>query len=351
MRLNNPRVCRALAGIAFAAVLLCASCGLPTSAAFADDDSKSSAAASAAAEKPDYSSLSLEELKNLVQELTGKRDEAQARLADLDARRESTGKQLSAAEEKLASAQALADSAVVERYKTQRHGAGLVDAVLAAPDFNELVEQVAYVERIAEVDLGALRTSRNEVKALGLKKKMIEFEHSSVEKRLEALSANLEQATAARDEAQRKADLVANAHLTPDGADWGAGEEKFIEVWAPRIDAYFAEAPLAGQGKTFAKAAWANHVDPRFSPAISNIESSKGRICIRPYNAWGWGAADSDPYGLASEWGSWEEAINAHVKGLARGYGYTISEGGAQSYCPGNWEEWYATTVAQMNSI
>lgn len=331
---------------------MCVDCGLPLCGAYADEASGSSASAeSAAAEKPDYSELSLEELKTLVREKTDERDEAQARITDYEARLESTEAEITLMEEKLLYAQELADAAVIERYKTQKHGADLIDALLASPDFNELVEQVTYVERIAEVDLGALRARRNEMKGLKLKKKVLEYEHSVIGKRLEVITSELEQATAARDEAQRKADLVANAHLTPDGADWGAGEERFIAVWAPRIDAYFAGSPLAGQGKAFAKAAWANHVDPRFSPGISNIESSKGQFCIRPYNAWGWGAADSDPYGLASEWESWEEAIDAHVSGLARGYGYTISEAGAQSYCPGNWEEWYAYTIAQMNSI
>ena len=77
---------------------------------------------------------------------------------------------------------------------------------------------------------------------------------------------------------------------------------------------------------------------------------SKGAYCIRPHNAWGWGAADSDPYGLASEWSSWEEAIDAHVKGLADGYGYTISILKAQKYCS-SWSSWYNNTLAQMAEI
>ena len=48
---------------------------------------------------------------------------------------------------------------------------------------------------------------------------------------------------------------------------------------------------------------------------------------------------------------SWEEAIDAHVSGLARGYGYTISVAGAKKYCPPNWFNWYNNTLSEMNRI
>jgi hypothetical protein len=99
---------------------------------------------------------------------------------------------------------------------------------------------------------------------------------------------------------------------------------------------------MAGQGRTFAEAAWNYGVDPRFSPAISNTESTKGRYCFLPHNAWGWGSVS---------WGSWEEAINAHVRGLANGYGGAISIAGAKKYCPPNWEHWYNSTLNEMNKI
>ena len=127
-----------------------------------------------------------------------------------------------------------------------------------------------------------------------------------------------------------------------DGADWDADEAAFVNEWAGRIDAFLAGSAMAGQGTAFAKAAWTYGVDPRWSPAIANTESSLGANCFLPYNAWGWGSAS---------WSSWEEAIDAHVGGLARGYGYTISIRAAQKYCPPNWENWYNNTLAAMNMI
>lgn len=128
-----------------------------------------------------------------------------------------------------------------------------------------------------------------------------------------------------------------------DGVDFSIGREAFITTWAPRIDAYLAGYPLAGQGITFANAAFEYGIDPRMSPAISNTESTRGQNCFKPHNAWGWMS------GIG--WSDWESAINAHVKGMAEGYGYTITLGVAKKYCPPTYEEWYAKTKAQLDSI
>ena len=155
--------------------------------------------------------------------------------------------------------------------------------------------------------------------------------------RIAAEQAAIEQAAKAREE-----QLEANGALAIAPVDFSVGKEAFIAEWTERIDNYIAGSPLAGYGSVFANAAWENGVDPRWSPAISNTESSKGRNCFLPYNAWGWGQ---------ESWSSWEEAINAHVAGLAEGYGHTISMANAKKYCPPNYLNWYSNTLAQMQLI
>ena len=127
-----------------------------------------------------------------------------------------------------------------------------------------------------------------------------------------------------------------------DTADWSSDEDAFVSQWTARINNYLAGSPLSGYGETFARAAWTYGVDPRWSPAISYVESTKGAYCFASHNAWGWGSVS---------WDSWEEAINAHVAGLARGYGYTLTYAAAQKYCPPNADHWYNSCLAQMNSI
>ena len=117
--------------------------------------------------------------------------------------------------------------------------------------------------------------------------------------------------------------------------------EYYVEVWGARIDNYLAGSPLYGYGYAFAEAAWDYGVDPRWSPAISAVESSKGWYCFEPYNAWGWFAY------LGSDWDS---SIRAHVAGLASGYGYTLSYAAAARYCPPG-DAWYAATAAQLVAV
>ena len=117
--------------------------------------------------------------------------------------------------------------------------------------------------------------------------------------------------------------------------------DKFISVWAPRIDAFNEGWPLAGYGKVFAAAAYDYGVDPRWSPAIARLESSSGTYCFADHNAWGWG--DSD-------WPDWETAIKSHVRGLAHGYGYTLTMAGAAMYCPPG-DLWYTTVGTYMKEI
>ncbi len=140
-----------------------------------------------------------------------------------------------------------------------------------------------------------------------------------------------------------QADAYSNDAPALSDVDFSCGKEAFVDEWGARINAYLAGSPLAGYGDVFAEAAWNYGVDPRWSPAISNTESSKGLYCYRKYNAWGWMSGES--------WSSWEEAINAHVAGLASGYGFTISLAAAQKYCPPNYENWYNNTLNEMAKI
>lgn len=156
----------------------------------------------------------------------------------------------------------------------------------------------------------------------------------------EAARAAERAAIAAAEEAKALA-LVNGAPQLPD-VDFSCGKEAFVAEWSARIDAYLAGSPLAGYGSVFATAAFENGVDPRWSPAISNTESTKGRNCFRPYNAWGW---------MAESWSNWDEAINAHIAGLARGYGYTITVANAKKYCPPTYLDWYSKTLNEMTKI
>ncbi len=143
-------------------------------------------------------------------------------------------------------------------------------------------------------------------------------------------------------EAQASAAEAIPSNPLPERVSLETPREQFIDEWGRRIDAYLQGSPLSGKGPVFAAAAWDNGVDPRWSPAISATESSRGAHCFRPHNAWGWGQ---------SSWNSWDEAIYAHVNGLKRIYGYSITPQAAMKYCPPNYVHWYTYTLSQMERI
>ncbi len=275
-------------------------------------------------------------------------------------------------EEAIPLQQARSDAAARELYKFEQQRLGLIDLLLSADSFFDFMTSLDYVNRVTTTNVAEI-ARLNELKAeLDAEEDELEEAKSAADARAADAERALTAAQEARLEAQRKAaeaarqeaeaDVAARAAagggesagggvgdaaaaadaIVNDSADWATDESSFVNSWAARIDSYLDGSPLAGQGRAFAQAAWNYGVDPRWSPAIAYLESSLGAYCFLPHNAWGWGA---------ESWGSWEEAIDAHVRGLARGYGYTISWEAACKYCPPNAEHWYNVVLAQMNSI
>ena len=170
----------------------------------------------------------------------------------------------------------------------------------------------------------------------------IDEKHEQARLAAEAEQKKKDEEARARAEEMQKKWNAGSALQGLEEVDWSVGETAFIEEWTGRIDNYLKGTALAGYGATFARAAWENGIDPRWSPAISNTESGNGANCFLPHNAWGWGS---------SAWSSWEEAINGHVAGLARGYGYSITYEYAKKYCPPNTDFWFNNTLNQMKKI
>ncbi len=145
------------------------------------------------------------------------------------------------------------------------------------------------------------------------------------------------------------------------GADFSMAKEAFTKKWGDAIDAFYAQfgstagftPPLQGHGAEMAAAAYDRKIDPRLCAAVSIAESSGGKYCIKSCNAWGWGAADSDPYGGASAWDSWGSAIEAWHEGMATSKtglatAATIGDLG-EIYCSSH--AWASTVSQQMEKI
>lgn len=107
------------------------------------------------------------------------------------------------------------------------------------------------------------------------------------------------------------------------------------------LDDYLSGSPLEGYGEVFYDNAIQYGINYKLSPAISCIESGKGKHCFRSHNAWGWGKVN---------WSSWEEAIEGHIKGIAKGYGNISPQQMNKSYCPPN-KNWGNKVQAEMDRM
>lgn len=322
------------------------------------------------------------ELQGRIESSAADYDAAMAKVADLQRQADENQARIDEVQAQIPAQRERSAAAIRALYKMDQNTPGLIELILSSEDFNDLIATLTYLNAIESSNLKEAERLGDLEDELTRNQAELEAAREQADQERDEASRALADAQAAREEAQRAADeqaareeaerqaaiaaeraaaaeadgkVAGAAQSTPQATsanvpatssptkvDWSDSKQSFVDQWAPRINAYLAGSPMAGTGETFASAAWDYGVDPRWSPAIANTESSKGAVCFKSHNAWGWGS---------SSWSSWDEAIRAHVAGLARGYGSTISMEAARRYCPPAAEHWYATTLAEMERI
>lgn len=330
-----------------------------------------------------------EDLQKTAYEIQQQLEEAQSAYSDARDEADRAAEAVEDQEERIAEIesqipdqQERSGEATRELYKFQKQSNSIIELLLGSENLADFINHFEYIMRITDANYAEINRLNELKQQLSDERDTLEKTRSEAAARVDDARSAMEAAQEAQDEAQRRieedarlqaelAAMQANLNETPrdndsgdsgdnsgdnggttnsggspsappSGADMSGDMASFVSQWAPRIDAYLAGSPMAGQGATFARAAYTYNVDPRFSPAIACVESGKGAYCFRPHNAWGWGS---------SSWGSWEEAIDSHVRGLSIGYGYTVTIEGARKYCPPNADFWYNTVSSQMNLI
>lgn len=275
-----------------------------------------------------------------------------------------------------------ARAAMRDLYKYRQGSNPLVSMVVGSQSLDEFITTCVYMDQIQSSNTEAIEELNGLQQELEQKQAELDAQKQELEDEKQKAADALAEAQRLRQQAQEQAEAEAAAELAaakedtkpaegtgvsgtnpyntatetgqtadvevkPD-VDWESGSrEEFIAEWAGRIDSYLAGSPLAGYGEAFAAAAWDYGVDPRWSPAISCIESSKGRYCANSHNAWGWTAVG----GGFRSFSSWEEGIDAHVSYLRSMYGTTLTPEAAQTYCPPTWQDWYNKVGSEMNRI
>lgn len=325
-----------------------------------------------------------DEFQQRIEDSATAYNDAMARVDELQKQIDENAQAIAELEEKIPLQKERASSACVDLYKAQQDTASILDLILSSESLSDFITRVDYFNAVTRSNLEQIESLSSMQDELLQAQDQLNASKQEAADQAEAAQEALQQAQNARIEAQRRAveeatrqaeeaqaakaaqaaktesaDSSASSDsesdagsssgsaaeppaASTDTADWSSDEDIFVSQWTARINNYLAGSPLSGYGETFARAAWTYGVDPRWSPAISYVESTKGAYCFASHNAWGWGSVS---------WDSWEEAINAHVAGLARGYGYTLTYAAAQKYCPPNADHWYNSCLAQMNSI
>lgn len=283
-----------------------------------------------------------------IEAATSAYNDARTKLDDLQKQIDSNEASIEEIEAKLPEQQAKASSAMRDLYKYQKGTNPIVSFLVNAQSLGEFITTCKYTNQITSSSVDEIEELNNMQTELEQNKAKLQQAKSQLEAEQKNAEDSLAQAQQLRSEAQAKAEQENAAELAKLEANTGNSDyDSFINEWTSRIDNYLAGSPMAGQGYNFAVAAWNTGVDPRWSPAIACIESTKGAYCANSYNAWGWSARG----GGWRSFGSWSEGISAHVAYLGANYGSTLTPAAAKKYCPPTWQDWYNKVAAQMNRI
>lgn len=285
--------------------------------------------------------ITLEEAAAKVEETSAAYSEAVAIQEDLAANIESLTTQIADLEAQMPELERKAGAVCRAMYMSGDPDLELLNIILGARSVSEAIRLADTYDKLLSYQtdqLDALTTAKTDLET---SKVQLETDKVAADEAVAAAKEALDEATAARQQAQAEA-RAAQAGALAQQIDWSMPKDEFVAHWAARINNYLAGTNLAGQGENFADAAYQYGTDPRWSPAISRIESGCGAACFRPYNAWGW---------MGSSFSSWSEGIYKHVKYLSGPlYGGYLTPKGAATYCPPG-GPWYSKVSAEMSKI
>lgn len=332
----------------------------------------------------------ISEAQQQIEDSAAAYDEAVAKLEELQKKIDENTASIEQIEAELPAQQEKASQAMRDMYKFQAGSNPFVSFVLNSQSLSDFITTCTYMDQIASSNAEEIQRLSDMQAKLEKDKAELDQAKTQLEQEKQNAAEALAHAQQLRQEAQEKAEAEAQAELeaqlaaqaaaeaaategideagedsgntantatTPNqqittsvtvgGVNWAVTRDEFVSEWTGRLNAYLSGSPLAGYGATFAEAAWNAGVDPRWSAAISCIESTKGAYCANKYNAWGWSAVG----GGWRSFGSWEEGITAHASYLRSVYGPTLTQAAAKKYCPPTWQDWYNKVAAEMNRI
>lgn len=241
-----------------------------------------------------------------------RQEELAAEIAELDAR-------IAELEAKLPAQRERSDESIRALYKYEYDSSSVLMMLLESTSVTDMLAIVDSYNWIIEYNTAEIQSAIKMENELKSAKQQLETNKADVDKAAQDALSSLQQAREARERmaaraaAAQAAEQQANQYIlnsslasaeekqaaseannsassaNASNVGWSSDKSQFVNEWAPRINAYLSGSPMSGTGVAYAAAAWDNGVDPRWAPAISYVESSKGAVCYRSYNAWGYG--------------------------------------------------------------
>lgn len=344
---------------------------------------KKSKSVDEASQEVERANAAVEEAETDVTRTANAYDEAVAEQERLASEIKELDSEISKLEKELPEQEERSDESFVALYKIKGDSMGVVSALLSATSITDAIAMLDSYNYIISQNVKQMRKTAKMKSNLESSRSKLEEDKSQADDAAASAEQALSDAKAARQQAQENAAAAQKAEQEAEAAeaakaeqeaktaeekkaakaakktaeknsesaseasatnvDWSSDKTAFVNKWTSRIDAYLEGSPTAGCGKYYAEAAWDNGVDPRWAPAISCIESTKGAYCFRSHNAWGYGG---------SGFSSWEEGINAVVATLGSSmYGGALTKAAAQTYCPPTWQSWYNNVASEMSKI
>lgn len=214
-----------------------------------------------------------------------------------------------------------------------------LDIILNSDNIEDVMDHLDALESIQATSFG-------QINGLSMEMAQCASDNVSRKEELETAKATVEKKTEEVASLERTLERIKNAPPAIEGCepiDWSMSDEEIVAEWAPRIDAYLKGHGLEGHGEDFVRAGIKYGVDPRFSAAISNTESTRGDFVFASCNAWGF---------MGHSWDNWHDAIYDHTKYLSSSlYNGKLNAQTAQTYCPPTWQSWLSNTLSAAQSI
>ncbi len=131
---------------------------------------------------------------------------------------------------------------------------------------------------------------------------------------------------------------LVSSDISKRGADKSNIQTEDTRVIAMQKFLFDYNSPMYPYSKTFITEADKYGLDWRLVASITGVESAFGNIIPKgTHNGWGWRGINKNPAGW-SQFESWDSAIAEVTRGLAEGYGITLSPYQIeQYYCPPCW--------------